>query len=47
MLLRPPELKNAEFQIARAAADLANAETALAALTGKILDRYGVVLRGS
>ncbi|MBC8133015.1 MAG: TolC family protein [Deltaproteobacteria bacterium] len=47
VLLRQQELKNAEIQIARASADLANAETALAALTGEILDRYGVLLRGS
>ena len=47
VLLRQQELKSAEIQIARAAADLANAETALLALTGEILDRYGVILRGS
>jgi outer membrane protein TolC len=47
VLLRQQELKTAEIQVARAAADLANAETALAALTGAILERYGVVLRGS
>ncbi len=47
VLLRQQELKSAEVQIARAVADLANAETALAALTGDILERYGVVLRGS
>jgi outer membrane protein TolC len=47
VLLRQQELKAAEVQIARAAADLANAETALAALTGEILERYGVLLRGS
>jgi len=47
VLLRQQELKSAEIQIARAAADLANAETALAALTGEILDRYGVILIGS
>jgi outer membrane protein TolC len=47
VLLRQQELKTAEIQVARAAADLANAETALAALTGDILERYGVVLRGS
>ncbi|MES1210168.1 MAG: TolC family protein, partial [Pseudomonadota bacterium] len=46
VLLRQQELKNAEIQVARAATDLANAETALAALTGDILERYGVVLRG-
>ncbi len=47
VLLRQQELKNAEIQVARAIADLASAETALAALTGDILQRYGIVLRGS
>jgi outer membrane protein TolC len=47
VLLRQQELKAAEIQIARAAADLADAETALAALSGEILERYGIVLRGS
>ena len=47
VLLRQQELKTAEIQVARAAADLANAETALEALTGDILERYGIVLRGS
>jgi outer membrane protein TolC len=47
VLLRQQELKSAEIQVARAAADLANAETALATLTGDILERYGIVLRGS
>ena len=47
VLLRQQELKSAEVQIARAAADLAAAETALAALTGEILERYGVLLSGS
>jgi outer membrane protein TolC len=47
VVLRLQELKNAEIQAARAVADLANAETALEALTGDILDHYGVVLRGS
>ena len=47
VLLRQQELKSAEIQVARAAADLVNAETALQALTGDILERFGIVLRGS
>jgi outer membrane protein TolC len=47
VLLRQQELKSAEIQVARAMTDLANAETALATLTGDILERYGVVLGGS
>jgi outer membrane protein TolC len=44
VLLRQQELKTAELQVARAVADQAIAEAALDALTGDILDRYGVVL---
>jgi outer membrane protein TolC len=45
VLLRQQELKTAEVQVVRAAADQAIAEAALAALTGDILERYGLVLR--
>jgi outer membrane protein TolC len=44
VLLRQQELKTAEIQVARAATDQANAETALSALSGDILERYGVNL---
>jgi outer membrane protein TolC len=46
VLLRQQELKNAEIQVARAAFDQAAAEAALEALTGEILERHRVVLRG-
>lgn len=42
VLLRQQELKAAEIQVARAATDQANAETALSALSGDILERTGV-----
>jgi outer membrane protein TolC len=44
VLLRQQELKAAEIQVARAAADQANAETALSALSGDILERHGITL---
>ena len=47
VLLRQQELKAAEIQVARAATDQANAETALSALSGDILERYGITLSGS
>jgi outer membrane protein len=46
VLLRQQELKNAEIQVVRATVDLLVSETALAALTGEILERYGIVLKG-
>ena len=47
VLLRQQEMKAAEIQVARASADAAEAQGALAAVTGEILDDYGLVLRGS
>jgi outer membrane protein TolC len=47
VLLRQQELKNAEISVVRATVDLLNSEAALAALTGDLLDRYGIVLKGS
>ena len=47
VLLRQQELKTAEIQVARALADLAIAETNLDALTGDILDRHSLLLRGA
>jgi outer membrane protein TolC len=44
VLLRQQELKQAQSSVARAAADLLEAEIALAALTGDILETYGVEL---
>jgi len=46
VLLRQQELRTAELQVARAAADVAIAETALSALTGDILEHYSVKLIG-
>jgi outer membrane protein TolC len=45
VLLRIQELLQAKISVARASADLLEGEVALAALTGDILDAYGVVLR--
>jgi outer membrane protein TolC len=47
VLLRQQELKQAEIHLARATIDLLTSDTALAALTGEILERYGIVLKGS
>ena len=47
VLLRQQELKQAEIRLARATIDLLTSDTALAALTGEILERYGIVLEGS
>jgi outer membrane protein len=46
VLLRQQELKNQEIQVVRATVDLLVAETTLSALTGEILERYRIVLRG-
>ncbi|HVZ71100.1 MAG TPA: TolC family protein [Polyangia bacterium] len=45
VLLRQQELKQAQESVARATADLLEGEVALAAVTGDVLDQYGVVLR--
>jgi outer membrane protein TolC len=46
VLLRQQELKSAEIQVVRATVDLLVSETALAALTGELLERYRISLRG-
>ena len=46
VLLRQQELKNTEIQVVRATVDLLVGETSLAALTGEILERYRLVLKG-
>jgi outer membrane protein TolC len=46
VVLRQQELKDAETRLLRARIDQAEAEAALAAVTGEILDRYGVTLKG-
>lgn len=46
VLLRQQELKDAETRLLRARIDQAEAEAALAAVTGDILDLYGVTLKG-
>jgi outer membrane protein TolC len=46
VLLRQQELKDAETRLLRARIDQAESEAALAALTGDILDLYGVTLKG-
>ena len=45
VLLRQQELQQAQISVARATADLLEADVALAALTGDILDTYGVTLK--
>jgi outer membrane protein TolC len=45
VLLRQQELRQAQESLARAMADLLEGDVALAALTGDILDQYGVSLR--
>jgi outer membrane protein TolC len=47
VLRRQQEVKNAHTQVLRATIDLLVSETALGALTGELLDRHGVALRGS
>jgi outer membrane protein len=47
VLLRQQELKAAEIQVVRATVDLLNSEADLSAITAEILERHGVVLRGS
>jgi outer membrane protein len=46
VLLRQQELKNTEIQVVRATVDLLVGETTLAALTGALLERYRIVLKG-
>jgi outer membrane protein TolC len=46
VLLRQQELKNTEIQVVRATVDLLVGETTLEAMTGEILDRYRLVLKG-
>jgi outer membrane protein len=46
VLLRQQELKTAQIAVARAAVDLLDADANLAAITGEILERYRVVLKG-
>ena len=45
VLMRQQELKQAQISLARAIADLLEAEVALSALTGDILEAYGITLR--
>jgi outer membrane protein TolC len=45
VLLRQQELKQSQQSLARAMADLLEGDVALAALTGDILDLYGITLR--
>jgi outer membrane protein TolC len=45
VLLRQQELKQAEIAVARADVDLLEADAALDALTGDILETYGVALK--
>lgn len=47
VLLRQQELKTAEIQVLRATVDVLVSETALSAITARILERYGVTLKGS
>jgi outer membrane protein TolC len=45
VLLRQQELKQAQINVARAVVDLLEADVQLAALTGDVLEAYGVILR--
>jgi outer membrane protein TolC len=45
VLLRQQELKQAQINVARAIVDLLEADVALEALTGDVLDTYGVALK--
>jgi outer membrane protein TolC len=45
VLMRQQELKQAQINVARAVVDLLEADVQLDALTGDVLDTYGVVLR--
>jgi outer membrane protein TolC len=45
VLLRQQDLKQAQINVARAVVDLLEADVALDALTGDILDTYGITLR--
>jgi outer membrane protein len=46
VLLRQQELKSTEIQVVRATVDLLVGENTLDALTGELLDRYRIVLKG-
>jgi outer membrane protein len=46
VLLRQQELKTAQIAVARATVDLLDSDANLAAITGEILERYRVVLKG-
>jgi outer membrane protein TolC len=46
VLLRQQELKNAELQVIQATVDQLVAETSLSAMTGELLDRHRIVLKG-
>ena len=45
VILRQQELKVAQIQVVRAGVDLLLAEIALGAMTGDLLERYGVELK--
>jgi outer membrane protein len=45
VLLRQQELKQAQISVARAIVDLLDADVALSALTGDVLETYGITLR--
>lgn len=47
VLLRQQELKQNQLQVVRAQVDVLLAEVTLAALTGEVLERHGVYLKGS
>ena len=46
VLLRQQELKSTEIQVVRATVDLLVGDNTLAALTGELLERYRIVLKG-
>ena len=46
VLLRQQELKSTEIQVVRATVDLLVGENTMAALTGEVLERYRLVLKG-
>ncbi len=46
VLLRQQELKTAQIAVVRATVDLLNGEAALGALSGQLLERHGIILRG-
>ncbi len=47
VLLRQQELKSAQIQVVRATIDLLSSETALSAVSGDLLERFGIRLAGS